>query len=741
MRLFNTLTRRKEEVVPLEPGVVRMYTCGPTVYRYVHIGNLRSFLTADLLRRALTAQGYEVRHVKNITDVGHMRQEMVEVGEDKVIAAALAEGKTPFEIARFYTEAFLRDEAKFNILPAHVFPRATEHIPEMVRIVERLLGKGYAYRAGENIYFDISKFPAYGRLSGNQLASLLEGVRVEVDPLKRSPMDFTLWKGAEEGRQMKWPSPWGDGFPGWHIECSAMSTKYLGLQLDIHTGGVDNIFPHHEGEIAQSEGAFGLSYVRYWVHTQHVLAAGQKMAKSAGNAYTLGDVEDRGFEPLAFRYLCLGAHYRSRMNFTFAALLAAQIALEKLRRLAWDWARSPASNGALSGDVESWRQRFWDEVNDDIGLPRAMAAVWEMVHSDLPPHRKLDLLLDFDRVLGLDVQKSIELAARIPSETTHLLEERSELRIAGDYREADATRERIHALGYTPEDSSRTTFLFPARRSEASQLRRLACGICSSRQVPSRLNAPSTRDLSVVVLANGWPEDTRRVVAGALSYLGKRKAEVICVDNGTADGTAELLDEIAAEDPRVKVIHATHPLGEATGKNVALQQARGRYIVVLDTSTGLDGDVFSPLLQRLREERRLGIVGSWGLRTEDMKSFHEVAEGEVDAMQGYCFAFRRADLRRVGLMDERFSFYRNLDIDFSFQFRSHGFHIVAVPDLPLSRYEHRAYTALAPGELAKKSRRNFDRFFKKYHHRNDLLVTPGARGYVHEHHEGDGHDH
>ncbi|MEE8158380.1 MAG: cysteine--tRNA ligase, partial [Dehalococcoidia bacterium] len=317
LRIFNTLHKRIEEVKTLEPGVARMYTCGPTVYRYAHIGNLRSYLMADWIRRALMNQGVKVIHVKNITDVGHMRQEQLERGGDKVILAALAEGKTPQEIADFYTEAFHQDEAKLNILLADHFPRATGHITEMLEVIQRLMDNGSAYGAGGNIYFDVANYAPYGQLSGNLGEELLEGVRVEVDPLKRDPRDFTLWKGAEAGRDVKWDSPWGQGFPGWHIECSAMSTRYLGEEQDIHTGGVDNIFPHHEGEIAQSEAAFGKRYVRYWVHGQHLLADGVKMSKSAGNEFTLADLEGRGFDPLSFRYLCLTVKYRNRLNFTF----------------------------------------------------------------------------------------------------------------------------------------------------------------------------------------------------------------------------------------------------------------------------------------------------------------------------------------------------------------------------------------------------------------------------------------
>ena len=337
LSIYNTLTKRVEEIQPARADSVRMYTCGPTVYRDAHIGNLRTYLMADWIRRVITASGYEVYHVKNITDVGHMRQELVETGGDKVILAALAEGKTVQDITQYYAQTFHRDEARVNILPAHEYPWATDHIPEMISVVQRLEANGYAYQNGGNVYFDVAAFQGYGKLSRNTGADLLEGVRAETDPLKRDPRDFTLWKAAEEGRDLKWASPWGDGFPGWHIECSAMAEKYLGEEFDIHTGGVDNIFPHHEDEIAQSEGAFGKQHVRYWVHAQHLLADGAKMAKSSGNVFLLDELISRGFDPLSFRYLCLTIRYRHRMNFTFNSLKAAEKALTNLRNRVWTW--------------------------------------------------------------------------------------------------------------------------------------------------------------------------------------------------------------------------------------------------------------------------------------------------------------------------------------------------------------------------------------------------------------------
>ena len=379
LTLFDTMSKRRSVIDPLEPGVVKMYTCGPTVYRDAHIGNLRSYLMADWIRRALEARGLSVTQVKNITDVGHMRQEMLERGEDKVVAAATAAGLTPGEIAQVYTDRFHADERKLNIKDAHHFPRATGHIDEMLQIVVRLLADGYAYETQGNVYFDVSSFSRYGALSGNTGdRGLLEAVRVQADPLKRDPRDFTLWKLAEPGRELKWPSPWGEGFPGWHIECSAMSIKYLGQRFDIHTGGVDNIFPHHEGEIAQSEGYTGQPVVNTWVHGQHLLADGVKMAKSTGNSYIMDDLEQRDIDPLAFRYLCLTARYSTRLNFTFASLKSAQRALLRLRNRVWEWeALPPLPN--VDGDAHlQWVERFMERVDDNLDMPGALALTWAL---------------------------------------------------------------------------------------------------------------------------------------------------------------------------------------------------------------------------------------------------------------------------------------------------------------------------------------------------------------------------
>src|SRR6266568_427807 len=404
LRLYNTLTRQKEELHPLREGVVRIYSCGPTVYRYVHIGNLRTFMLPDLLRRSLEYLGYKTEQVMNITDVGHLTDDTFDRGEDKMLVSARLESKSPQEIAAYYTKAFMDDAALVNIRPADHNPRATQYIPQMIEIIEALIAKGHAYEVEGNVYFDIASFPTYGRLSRNRTEELLAGSRGEIDPRKRHPGDFTLWKAAGEHRMQVWPSPWGPGFPGWHIECSAMSVSLLGERFDIHTGGADNVFPHHEAELAQSEGFTGHRVVGHWMHGGLLMLAGSRMAKSAGNFFRITELIDQGFDPLAFRYLALQAKYRTKLNFSAEGLAGADRALKSLRERVREWA---ASDGSASGNTESevFEGRFRAAIADDLDLPAAMALVSELVRSGLPGPQKARLLRGWDRVLGLDLDR------------------------------------------------------------------------------------------------------------------------------------------------------------------------------------------------------------------------------------------------------------------------------------------------------------------------------------------------
>ena len=729
LSIYNTLTKTVEEIRPITPGRITMYTCGPTVYRYAHIGNLRTYLMADWIRRILEADGNEVYHIKNITDVGHMRQELAEAGGDKMIMAALAEGKSLQEIGEFYADWFWKDEERTNIKPAHVFPWASHHIPEMLEMVGTLVDKGKAYEAGGNIYFDVNSYPEYGKLSRNFGGDLLEGVRAEADPLKHDPRDFTLWKAAEPGRDVKWDSQWGEGFPGWHIECSAMAHRYLGEHFDIHTGGVDNVFPHHEDEIAQSEGTFGQQHVNYWVHGQHLLADGAKMAKSAGNVFLIEDLVVRGFDPLAFRYLCMTVRYRHRMNFTFTSLRAAEKALTGLRNRLWTWRNASGNSSghyAPSGDAEVWRKRFWDAVHNDLDLPSAVAITWEMARSELPPGDKVDLLLDFDRVFGLDLHH-VPMQYEIGPANSEVITRRAALREQSAYSDADAMRAEVIASGMVVEDVSTGTRVRPQTALELQEAR--WSSVSASREVPSLLDEPDLYDFTFLLNAYDYVDDVRRCVEAVLNHTGGASVEMIVVDNGSTDGTAEYLEQAQAEHANLRVIHCDHVVGDAAGKNIGLKQARGKYIVLLDASTEVVGDVISPVAEQLSDST-VGVFGPYGLTTDDMQHFHEeVDRGEADAMQAYCMAFRRADLSSVGLMHESFRFYRNLDIDYCFQFKNAGYRVVCDSSLPLVRHEHRQWEELEENQRDELSRKNFGRFLKRWGNRPDLLINPSARGF------------
>jgi cysteinyl-tRNA synthetase len=462
-----------------------MYSCGPTVYRPVHIGNLRSFLLADLIRRALAWDGLTVHQVMNITDVGHMTDELYDRGEDKMLLAAADEGLSPAEIAAKYEAAFHRDAARFGIRPAEVYPKASDHIPQMIALIEELLRRGHAYVEHGTVYYDVASFPDYGRLSRNTLDHLRAGHRLEaVDHHKRNPADFILWKAAGPRRVVRFDSPWGEGYPGWHIECSAMSLEYLGERFDLHTGGVDLTFPHHDDEIAQSEGAVGHRVVTHWVHGDHLLFSGQKMAKSAGNVWTLDRIEEAGCHPLDLRYLCLTSRYRRQLRFSPDALDAASTARARLRQHLAGWGEPNASafsgtprapgisgtprtrglgSGIADSDVKAWGERFREAVLDDLDFPRALTVVWALVaDAGTPPAEKAGLLREWDDVLGLGLAPDEEEAKEekgeaLPAGAAVLIEARDRARKAKRFEESDRLRDELAALGVEVADTREGT--------------------------------------------------------------------------------------------------------------------------------------------------------------------------------------------------------------------------------------------------------------------------------------------
>ncbi|MBI5419674.1 MAG: cysteine--tRNA ligase [Deltaproteobacteria bacterium] len=457
LSLYDTALRQKAPFAPIRPGRAGIYTCGPTVYRYAHIGNLRTYLLTDVLVRALRFSGFSTFTVQNITDMGHMHEEALERIEDKVVAAARAAGKTAREIAAFFTEAFFRDCGRMNFLPADVYPRASEHVTEMIGIVKELESRGVAYEEGGYLYFDVTRAKGYGELSGAHLGEgeAAERTDVSIHRHKKRPEDFTLWLPAEPGREFSWDSPWGLGWPGWHIECAAMAIKYLGPEFDIHVGGIDLRFPHHENSRAMAMTATDKRFASRWLHAAHLLVDGHKMSKSMKNEYTLEDLDARGVAPMDFRYYCLTLHYRTPMNFTWGGQEAAARAFSRLRE---SLARSAEGGDGSPEAAEGFRRRFREALEDDLNIPRAIGIVHEAARAGLPGGVLRALAREWDAVLGLGLaEAAAEGLARpaaggeetpVPAEVKELAARREEARKAGDFTEADALRARIREAGY-----------------------------------------------------------------------------------------------------------------------------------------------------------------------------------------------------------------------------------------------------------------------------------------------------
>ena len=448
---YNTLTKTKEEFKPLEGNTVRIYTCGPTVYKDASIGNMKSYIFMDNLRRVLKYNGYDLKHAMNITDVGHLVSDGDE-GEDKMLKAAREEKKTPLEIAAYYTTKFFEDLDRLNIDRPEIICKATDHIEDMMNFVQKLLDNGYAYETSTAIYFDVSKLDKYGILSGIDLRNQRAGARVEVDKEKRNPYDFALWIKAPENHIMKWESKWGLCYPGWHIECSAMSNKYLGDVFDIHTGGIDLIPTHHENEIAQSKGCTGKIPAKFWMHCEFLLIDGGKMSKSLGNTYLVQDLIDKGYDPLAYRMLCFTSHYRNKLNFTWDALTSAQNSLIKLKE---GYLKHKEGEARVEETVlTDYKQKFLEAINDDLNMPVAMSVIWEIIKNPTKSKQLADLLLDFDKVLGIKIDEPLkQKQEELPEEILKLIEKRKKARQEKNWALSDELRDKIIEKGYAVKDS------------------------------------------------------------------------------------------------------------------------------------------------------------------------------------------------------------------------------------------------------------------------------------------------
>lgn len=458
LKLYNSLTRSKEVFTPIDPPNVGLYTCGPTVYNYAHIGNLRTYIFEDILKRVLLYNGYNVKHVMNITDVGHLTGDR-DMGEDKLEKGARREGKTAWDIAEYYTVAFKKDLKRLNILDPTLWCKATDTIGEQIGLIRKLEDKGYTYTTSDGIYFDTARFEHYNKLSHQNLEALEEGARVEKNPEKRNATDFALWKFSppDTKRQMEWNSPWGTGFPGWHIECSAMSMKYLKQMLDIHCGGTDHIDVHHTNEIAQSEAATGKPFFNYWMHGAFlIIGGGKKMAKSDGNFLTLESTfVEKDIDPLVYRFAAFQTHYRKPMEYSPEGIEAAKNGLEHLR----NQIRPLVDAGPATQVDQGFREKFIKTINNDLNLPQAMAVVQEMLKSDLEPGAKLSTVLDFDRVLGFDFE-SISSEQSLPEEIQKLVDNRQQARQDKDWAMSDQLRDQIQEMGYVVQDSGKGMKVF-----------------------------------------------------------------------------------------------------------------------------------------------------------------------------------------------------------------------------------------------------------------------------------------
>lgn len=468
--LYDTLSKKKREFKPLHDNEVRMYACGLTVYNFGHIGNFSKFISEDFLKRYLQQiGGYTVKHVRNITDVGHLVND-ADSGEDKMLKAAKEKNMDPWQIAKFYTEAFWHDCARVGLSKPDVEPKATEHVPGMIAMIEVLMKKGFAYQAADGVYFSVESFPKYGELSGNKVENLEAGSRVEVNENKRHPADFALWKTDQPNHAMQWESPWGKGYPGWHIECSAMSTQYLGEQLDIHTGGEDNIFPHHECEIAQTEGVTGKQFVNFWVHRRHLQVEGQTMSKSKGNFYTLSDLHQKwvqqGFlgtieeSSQIFKFLVLASHYRSKLDFSFAGLDAAAKSWERIVQSA-DRVKAALPNASLNGirvELERGEEHFFQALSDDLNTPEALGAFFEYIAF-------LNTALDKGGISLVEKQQAENFFARffnlfdiridysqLPEAAAALIEQRAAARVNKDFALSDQLRDQLMKMGVEVKD-------------------------------------------------------------------------------------------------------------------------------------------------------------------------------------------------------------------------------------------------------------------------------------------------
>ena len=723
--LFNTLNKTLESFKPIDE-IVKIYTCGPTVYRDAHIGNMRTYLLSDTLKKTLIHIGYKTLHVKNITDVGHMRQEMLDQGEDKVIAAAIKEGKTPQEIASYYTDRFLKDEKSLNINPPDYMPKATDHINEMLEMIDILIQKKIAYEVNQNVYFDISKSKNYGILSGN-INNLNTLNNEEIDPNKLNGRDFALWKSADKNRSLKWASKYGPGFPGWHIECSAMSKKYLGEYFDIHTGGVDNIFPHHEGEIAQSEGCFSKKHVNYWVHGQHLLSEGIKMSKSKQNEYLISDITSRSMDPLAFRYLCLMTNYRTRLNFTFSSLRAAQKGLNRLRHLYWLYQNDnsvplPFKTSLNMDSIKIWTEKIDLALLNNLNTSKVMSSLWELTKSNLTGKEKAYIFDYIDPVLSLDFKK-YHKKFNLTSIPQIEYKKREQFRKEKKFTLSDKKREQYYKQNIKFFDGQNGNFLVKKLSNFETDIN--TNHISGSTDVSSLLDSKNKKQLSVCIIADEYLEDFNRCLQSVINNVpNKISYEILIAFNGVNIKNQNQIKSNYKSNGNLKYFHIDPACGAGAVRNILIKQSTGENLILLDTSIEITGNIFEEIITDLKDQN-IGLTGPFGLKTNDLNHFHEnsINKEYVDAIQLYLLALRRNTLMKVGLFRENFRFYRNLDIDFSFQVKNENFKLLSNPNIPIKRHVHSVWENTHEKTRDELSKDNYKRFLTKWKNYKHLLIN------------------
>ena len=716
--LFNTLNKTLESFKPINK-IVKIYTCGPTVYRDAHIGNMRTYILSDILKKTLIHIGYKILHVKNITDVGHMRQEMLDQGEDKVIAAAIKEGKTPKEIALYYTDKFLKDEKALNIQPPDYMPKATDHIDDMLVMIDTLIQKKIAYEVNQNVYFDISKSKNYGILSGN-INNLDTLSNEEIDTNKLNSRDFALWKSADKDRPLKWPSKYGPGFPGWHIECSAMSKKFLGEYFDIHTGGVDNIFPHHEGEIAQSEGCFSKKHVNYWVHGQHLLSDGIKMSKSKQNEYLISDITSRSIDALAFRYLCLMTNYRTRLNFTFSSLRSAQKGLNRLRHLYWVYKNEDSKLNQQS--VKEWTEKIDIALLKNLNTSKVISLLWKLTKTNLSGKEKTYIFDYIDPVLSLDFEK-YHTNFNLTSISKIEYKKRAEFRKQKKFELSDKKRVEYSKHNIKFYDGHNGNFLIKKMSNFETQIN--TGHISGSADVKSLLHSENKAKLSVCIIADEYLKDFNRCLKSVINNIPNQISyEILIAFNGINTENQNKIKCNYKSNKNLKYFHIDPVCGAGAVRNILIKQSTGENLILLDTSIEITGNIFEEIITELKDQN-IGLIGPFGLKTNDLNHFHEISTDKeyVDAIQLYLLALRRNTLIKVGLFRENFRFYRNLDIDFSFQFKHKNFKLLSNPNISIKRHTHSVWKNTHEKTRDELSKDNYKRFLKKWKNYKHLLIN------------------